>query len=356
LAVGRFLGHTGADVIVGARLLPSGDPTRSFDVPVLAETAAKLDGVGFEAADLSGDPTAAYVDGVTWLAYATSSGTVVRRITLDAQGKPGIEEPTIVPETANAQPTLASWHRHLALLLWRSPHEPIGVRLLSIEDAKLNIQDEDKLPIHSLAPVAAVPGADDPKHPSLWIARLEGQLPDRLYHTEVVRWVPEGHRRYRHAERNWIGGLYWYGSELKPFEKHSAHRMALAWEPEHGLGPQGRLYHFCGAETTAERPWSEPYVAMQVADRTFGGGWMTRRYAPVDLTSRSAPGVCWFRGDLVYCLRQHSDDPQTNDHLTLSFHGAGIQADLMSDFNDIDWICRIGLSHGLPGVVEVGPR
>ena len=40
----------------------------------------------------------------------------------------------------------------------------------------------------------------------------------------------------------------------------------------------GRLYHFSGGGTTADRPWSEQFITMQAARRETGTGWFSRRY------------------------------------------------------------------------------
>jgi hypothetical protein len=307
--------------------------------------------IEIENGGLAGDPTAAYVGGATWLAYATSAGVAIRRITFDDQGPPRIEASKVVPDTQNVQPTLGSWHRHLAMLLWRSAAEPVGLRVLAIDKTEPKFQEEHKLSFHSLVPPATVPGADDPRRPALWVARLEGDDPQRRGQPEVRCIVPEPSHSFREVERHWIGGIYFDGSFAGPREKYGERRMALAWREEAGFN-KGRLYHVgLGPVSDAS---SQPvlYLAMQVADRSFGGGWLTRHFQGADSTPQSAVGACWLGDDLVVAFRHKSGDANDGDMLSLSFHGLGIHPRLMGDFDDVGWIRDGGLFHSVYGMFE----
>ncbi len=114
--------------------------------------------------------------------------------------------------------------------------------------------------------------------------------------------------------------------------------MSLLWRPEAGFGLRGRLYHFSGNETTADRPWSNQYITMQAAVRETGTGWFSRRYLLPTGSSASAPGACWFRDDIAYAVRVHDDKPEHDDVVKLGFYGSGALPEPMSDFNDVAFI------------------
>ncbi|RYG42389.1 hypothetical protein EON79_19010 [bacterium] len=57
-------------------------------------------------AGLIGDPTAVYLDdGLTWIAYPTADGTVLRSAMLDGEGGPQLGEPGLLSRTRGVQPT-----------------------------------------------------------------------------------------------------------------------------------------------------------------------------------------------------------------------------------------------------------
>jgi hypothetical protein len=92
---------------------------------------------------------------------------------------------------------------------------------------------------------------------------------------------------------------------------------------------------------------------MRVADSSVNGGWKTRRYYDEWTQSRSAPGVCFFRGDIVLAVRWFGNVRGTeNDNLFVAFHGRGIESEPMGDFDDIALIRDVGLARSIPYVAE----
>ncbi len=300
-----------------------------------------------EASGVLGDPTAVYLEGGTWVAYRTTDHVALRRIV------PGGDHPTIgpalaVPASGGCEPTLASFGGHLALFLWRSPGQPIGLRVIDVKGREPAFGREEESNFASLVPVAAVE-AHDPAAPALWVAMVEPNEPDRRSWSGVRRFVrtPEG--RWHESRREWVDGEVAGRDGAKPFAIHAAHRPTLLWRSEPGFDARhGRLYHFSGGATTADRPWSEQYITMQTAARETGTNWLSRRYTQPEFTSRSAPGACWFRGDIAYAIRVHDNQGDRNDVVKLGFYGSGALPEPMSDYNDVAFIHRVGLSHSIP--------
>ncbi len=247
---------------------------------------------------MTGDPTAVYTAGGTWIAYATRAEVVLRRATLNSAGQPTVGPALPIPSSQGAEPTLAAFGNRLVLLLWRSPNRPVGRRVLRISGPTPVVEREKATPLTSLVPVAATAGGTVRRGVTpLWVTTMEGS-PDGDTRTFVHRLeeIP-GNRGFRQTAREPIPGSF------------APHRPTLLWTSEKGWGAEGRLFHFGGGiyemnnrVSRANTPWAQQIVSMQVANPEVNGGWLHRRYytqpgQPGDyFMSRSAPGACWFGG------------------------------------------------------------
>ena len=128
-----------------------------------------------EPAGVVGDPTAAYARGATWVAYRMADRVMLRRIV------PGGDHPRIGPAIAVpggvGEPTLASFGGRLALLLWRSPDRPIGLRLIDVAGPEPRFGREEESDFASAVPVAAV-AARDGETPALCVGLVEPKDPE----------------------------------------------------------------------------------------------------------------------------------------------------------------------------------
>ncbi len=176
---------------------------------------------------------------------------------------PGGDHPRIGPAITVpgevGEPTLASFGGRLALLLWRSPDRAIGLRRIDVAGPEPRFGREEESGSASAVPVAAVE-ARDGETPALCVGLVEPTDPNHRSWTEVRRFVhtPEG--RWRESRRQWVNGEVPDIDGARPFAVHAAHRLLLLWRPEPGFEARGRLYHFSGGGTTADRPWSDQYI------------------------------------------------------------------------------------------------
>lgn len=295
--------------------------------------------------DVTGDPSVTYFKGAIWVAYPTRTGVTLRRVTLGPKGSPIIGATAVIPSSQGVQPTLTPFGGRLALLLWRDAKTPVGFRFLSVKGETLTPHLEVNLEFTSTVPVGAVAGAVHREGPVLWIGLMqdqEGRFPGRW---QVRRFVPDRLGVLRQAGQEWIGGE-------KGGERGSS-RVMLLWEPDRALGPDGQLYFIACGLFGSTTPWSCHYIATRIADRTINGGWLTRRYYDEWTQSRSAPGACFFRGDIALAVRWFGNvHDAENDNLFVAFFGRGIESEPMGDFNDIGFIRDYGLVRSIPNVVE----
>ncbi|SIO15893.1 hypothetical protein SAMN05444166_2754 [Singulisphaera sp. GP187] len=300
-----------------------------------------------EQSGVTGDPSAAYAGGATWVAYPTKAGIRLRRVALDPAGNPSVGPATAIPTSQGAEPTLAALGSRLVLLLWRSPDQPIGVRVLGTAGASPTVGREEATPLTSLVPVAATAGAVRKGLAPLWVATMDGPR-DGDTRTFIHRLEGRPGKDFRVTGREPIPGSF------------APHRPILLWAPERGLGPDGRLFHFGGGTyemdnrvSRARDPWAQQIVSMQTGAPEWGGGWLHRRYytqpgQPSEyFMSRSAPGVCGFGGDIAYANRLRDADPARNDTVVVGFYGSGALPEPMGDFDDIGFLSEVGLGHSL---------
>jgi hypothetical protein len=301
-----------------------------------------------EESGVTGDPSATELAGTTWIAYPTSTGVVLRPCAFEANGNPIIGPPVAVPESRGSTPTLTAVAGRLALWLWRGADQAVALRLIGVARRALEFGPEESSGLLSVVPVAAVAGQEHSGTHALWLARLESPAPKQA-HVIVHRLAVQGNARVRLEHTQQVTGTF------------SPRRVTLLWRPERGFEPHGQLFVFGGGEFgvpnqvgPTQRQCPEQLVSMTVAPLS-SGVWLHRRYYgnthPGDFTSRSAPGACWFGGDIAYVSRLHDDDRDRNDRLLLGFYGSGA-FETVGDFNDAAFIAEVGLEHSLTLVID----
>lgn len=289
-----------------------------------------------DASGVTGDPSAVSLFGVVWVAYPTKAGVVLRRAIVSDSGNAAIGNPIPVPGTEKALPTLAVFAGRLVLLLWRDASTPIGLRMSAVRGETPEIGPETPLGFTSGVPVGAVEGANIGKAPSLWIGLTQDQEGGKTFRWQVRRFALEAGGALAETQQEWIGGE-------KGGERGDS-RIMLLLERDPAFGKEGRLYFLCTGLYGKESPWACHYVATRIADKSINGGWLTRRYYDEWTQSRSAPGVCWFRGEMIFASRWFGNVHGTeNDNLFVAFYGRGIEDEPMGDFDDIGLIRDYGM-------------
>ena len=282
------------------------------------------------AAGLAGDPSAAaFGEGFTWVAYATAKGVALRRVTLSATGKPLFGAPTLLAGTVGVQPTVAALDGRLALLLWRNKGVPVGLMLLRPQAEGLSAGGERSLGLRSEAPVGATTGRIETGGTSLWIGRVVPGSEPEAGRTEVVRYFVEGGGVATVASRMGVTGLY------------APHRMTLLWQEAGPKMPEGRLTLLAGGIKPGGLEGYEMYVSFDTPYPDYGGGWIVHRYRGPDFRGRTAPGACFFEGDVLVAFHY------LDDRLGVGFYGTGATPWPVGDFDDVGHIRDYGLSHSI---------
>ena len=281
-------------------------------------------------AGVTDDPTAAYLNGTTYVAYPTGQGVVLRAITLDDPAHPRLREPNLLPGTGGARPTIVAVENRLALLLWHGKDVPVGIVYVKVSPAGLSVGGLRPLHLRSEAPLGAVTGASVSDGTDLWVARIQSDGPESGGHggqTELVRFRVEDEGNPTLISRKWVAGVY------------ARRRITLLWKQEPGFSPDGRIY-LIGSGVNPNGDLKEQYITMSVPYQDMGG-WLIRRYEQPSFRSPSATGACFYQNNIVYAIRYG------NDELHVSFNGNGCTPWPWGDFDDIGHIRDYGMSHSI---------
>ena len=296
-----------------------------------------------EGSDVIGDASACSFQGAAWVSYPTTTGIAVRRIEIDSLGKPVIGAKFLIEDSKGALPSLSALGAQLALILWRSDSALLGFRLLSVSPTSLKPERERILPCNSVFPPGVAEGEASGGEPSLWLGIALNQIGRGRSRWQARRFALKSELEQVSSE--WIGGEQ--GTE------HGSGRIMLLYQKSLVPGKEGRLnYYQCGAFGSST-PWACHYVATRIADKSVHGGWLVKRFYDEWTQSRSAPGVCFFRGDIAFALRWFGNvRASENDNCMVGFFGRGIESQPMGDFDDISFIRDVGLSHSILCVGE----
>lgn len=274
-------------------------------------------------AGMTGNASAVYLgDGVSWVAYPTAKGVVLRKLTLTDTFRAEFGEPTVLPRTVGVQPTLVALNGGLGLLMWRAPNLPLEMSILRPKGSGLTMGAERPLDIKSEAPVGATSGPAN----KLWIARNEAD--NRI---ELLRYSIDAGGGTQEEARGYVDGRY------------ARQRISLLWRSEKGDLPDGRIYLLGGGMGPAENR-KDQWITMNVPYKELGGGWYLRRYRQPDFGSAFAPGVCFFEGDIFYAIRGDNED------VHVAFYGSGAGPAPLGDFDDLGMIRDYGLSRSIRGL------
>jgi len=287
------------------------------------------------ASGIVGDPSAAYLaEGVSWVAYATAPGVVVRKVTLGDRGKPFFGPPTVLAGTVGARPTVAALDGRLALLLWRNKSLPVTLATLRPRGEGLVLGAERPLDLRSDVPVGAVAGRNAPGDVSLWVGRIGPEGEPDGGRTEVVRFVVDAGGGAKIAARSWVTGVY------------ARHRMTLLWQEGGPKLPDGRLTLLGGGIAPGGAGGHEMYLSMNTPYPDYNGGWMVHRYRGPGFRGRTAPGACLFEGDVLVAFHY------LDDRLDVGFYGTGATPWPTGDFDDVGHVRDYGLSRSLRGFMR----
>jgi hypothetical protein len=286
-----------------------------------------------------GDASAVSLGDTTWVAYPTAAGVELRPVTFNKTIQVG--EKTLLPETTGTQPTLAAVDGRLALLLWRDEKTPVGFRLLRVRGTDVEVGPESALPFTSRTPVGAVAGAKEKGQPSLWVGLFQDRDKDRTWCGQIRSFALQKDGTLSPRTQEWVGN--------EQSGQRGQTRPVLLWKEDKSLRERGGQLWFLAAGLFGnDRPWACHYVSIRIADTNVNGGWLQRRYYDEWTQSRSAPGACFFRDEMIFASRWYGNVRGTeNDNLFVAFYGRGYESEPMGDFDDITFIRDIGLSHSI---------
>lgn len=272
-----------------------------------------------------GDPTFVADRGVLWVASQTSTGVRVVALRPSGDGaRPDDHLSAAFPAARPPrQPTLAMLDGQLLLFL----HEIGTNRVFAMAYSGAGRWGEARdTGIRSLTAVGVA------WHPirrqAVIVATANTNAKGRL--VAYFRGVAAGQVAPAGTE-DWIGGPGGPNATIA--------RPAVFVDTGRDAGPGGRVY----AYYAASQPGLPAFFSMQIADKSFGGGWLERSaYDQWTITATAPAAAMASDGTIAYCYRDAS-----NGMLNCAFGGDGVEPGEMGDFDEVTFIRAQGLRESL---------
>lgn len=317
------------------------DPTLSADRPGrlilrrMTKPKAWESEITVESGGLIGDPVAVSYGGKILTVYQTLAGVVGRWL---QPTKKGLEmsSPFLVNANKALVPT-AAVYKNRAYIFLTNP-----------TDGKISYNVVDKNTISNEAFAFDFPSSNpvglctDTKNGEAILALAQDQDKGRTNRWQFRRFtaLPNGQLKQ-------TSGPEWVEGEAGG--SRGSGRLIALFDATRDAGPNGRVMIIGKGMTSASSPWSCCYVAHQIADKKFHGGWLVKRYYDEWTQSRSAPAATWFKGEILYAYRWVDGGQAASDNtLHVAYRGTGLQEATLSDFDDISFVRNYGLANSIP--------
>ncbi len=287
-----------------------------------------------ESGGLIGDPVAVSYQGQIVACYQTSVGVVARKIDIGGHG-PEMSAPVLIDPDKTQVPTLGVHGGKLYLFLWNPATDEVTYRILQMDLAPVPV---NRLDAKSTNPVGL---CTDTLTGEAVIGMAQDQDKSRSNRWQI--------RRYRADEKGVLTASSkpdWVEGEAGG--ARGAGRIIALFESGRDAGPKGRIHLYSKGMTSKESPWACNYVAEQIADKSYHGGWLVKRYYDEWTQTRSAPAAAWFNGDVLFAYRWVDGGQGDSDNiLHVGYQGLGIAPGLMGDFDDLSYIRDFGLANSI---------
>lgn len=285
-----------------------------------------------ESGGVTGDPVAISYRGQMVVAYPTAHGVSIRWVR-EAGEKLETGEPLVIPDSTGQSPSLGVNGNRLYLFLWDPATMAVTYRSLT---SGRNFGNPKTLGFTSTIPVSM---AVDTIKKQVILGLAQDQDKGRASRWQIRRfWEKDG--QLAEVGMEWVEG--------EKGGSRGNHRPIVLFDGDKRNGKDGRIYYFSLGMTSAQTPWSCAYVSQTIGDKTVNGGWLTKRYYDEWTQSRSAPGACWFGGDILYAYRWVDGSQNDRDNiLHVAYAGSGIEDVPMGDFDDIGYIRTFGMRHSI---------
>jgi hypothetical protein len=287
-----------------------------------------------ESGGLIGDPVAASYAGAIVACYQTLSGVVARRITIGPKG-PTMSAPLMIDPDRTRVPTIGVYNNRLYVFLWNSDKKEVGYCTLK---ADLSMSRPKILDASSSNPVGI---CTDTLNGDAVIGLAQDQDGGRTNRWQVRRYRADAKGALVSCSKpEWVEG--------ESGGARGTGRLIVLFEKSRDAGPSGRIHLYGKGITSKTTPWACSYVAEQITDKSYHGGWLVKRYYDEWTQSRSAPAAAWFQNDVLFGYRWvDGGQGESDNQIHVGYHGLGIESGPMGDFDDLGYIRNFGLANSI---------
>jgi hypothetical protein len=275
---------------------------------------------------VTGDPSALYSKGRLWVGYPVAKGYMIKTFLNHATK---LEEQTGgLFGTAGMVPTLVDSPSGPLVLTWN--------------------------PTTKASSVATVDGRSEPValtgfESTHAVGGVWNSIRDCLSVVATVQQEKKTNRvgiyNFKHEGANWkFLDTIWVEGEKGGAASSS--QCQVIFDDSKDRGPNGGYNVYFKGNYPDVNQSGLNYLCRQIEDKTMSDGWRTRMMGNEWANTRSVCGVVKFDGDIAFAM----SFSWGNYPLNVSLKASGIEDSLLTDFDEVSYICNQGFANSLASV------
>ena len=273
--------------------------------------------------DVTGDPTALYMNRRLWLGYPVAKGYAIKSFavkdnefeeqTFDRLGVPGMI-PTLV--TSPMAPILLVWNP--------------TTHITTISD----VDGDDPKPLEGMESTNAVGGVWNTKRDCLSVVAtvLQDKKTNRV---RIFNYKQTG-KEWKLLDSIWVEG--------EKGTTAAGSRCQLVFDDSKDRGPNGGYNVYLKGNYPDPNQAGLNYLCRQISDKTMSDGWRLKMMGNEWAYTRSVCAVAPFNDDIAYAMRW------SDESLAVYLRASGIEDAVLTDFDEVSYICNTGFANSLASV------
>ena len=274
---------------------------------------------------VTGDPSSIYFKGKLWLGYPTAKGYMIKSF-LNRPG--GFEEDTADQfGTAGMVPTLLESPTGPMVITWNPTNRKTMVT---------NFQGDDPVALEGFESTHAVGAVWNTKRDCLSIIATV-QQEKKTNRIRIFNFMQDG-KAWKPLDSIWVEG-----------EKGGAaasSRCQVIFDDSKDRGANGGYNIYFKGNYADPNQSGLNYLCRQIEDKAIGDGWRLRMMGNEWANTRCVCGVTKHEGDIAFAMSFSWGSFPTN----VALKASGIEDTLLTDCDEISFVCNRGFSNSLASV------
>jgi hypothetical protein len=274
--------------------------------------------------DVTGDPSAIFSKRTLWLGYPVAKGYAVK--TFSIRKKNVIEQETHDRYgTPGMIPTLVDSPYGPIVLVWNPATKTVTVN---------SVEGDPAEPLDGIETGYPVGAVWNNLRDCLSVVAVVNQG-KKLNRIRIFNYSKFG-RNWRPLDAMWIEG--------EAGNAAASSRCQVVFDDSKDRGPNGGYNVFLKGNYPDPNQAGLNFLCRQIEDRTIGDGWRVRMMGNEWAFTRSVCAVAKHNHDIAYAMRW------SDESLAVYMQASGIENALLTDFDEVSYICNRGFASSLKAV------